>query len=475
MIRLFGECSICLDPEVCRSSGGYECAHGHVTCWACLKRHAENAQIPGSMGQYVDERGNLRCAGRCSAGATGGGKDKPCKEVYDFIRVSSTRGGGTTVAEASAALMQLHMTVHSRREVAAAVEAEKQKLTAEFQRIQQIKDADERRAHTLRLELVEEVLTFRCPRCRRAFVDFDGCCALTCCNSDCECGFCAWCLKDCGEDAHSHVPRCPNWSSQVSERSMWAKSEEWNRFHNKRKGRILDKKLDEQESRVASITYELLQNDIFGSGIRLRPRAAASARSTDRSSRADRPSHHALIPWKIEGTTYAAAGLTKFSLKCNKVGGAVSREATEFNTACGHFARLMGNRAQVPSRIDVLVYEEHSPVQRRFEQKRGEFQHQNKCLDEVWVFHGTDQIDSIAQRGFIAGGQDGVPIRNGSAYGRGVYTAVGPNTPMGYSANGAIILARGLVGAAGDHKCPNGDWYIFSDGAQLLPCYVLYF
>ena len=37
----------------------------------------------------------------------------------------------------------------------------------------------------------EEVLTSKCPRCRTAFLDFEGCCALKC--SRCPCQFCAWC------------------------------------------------------------------------------------------------------------------------------------------------------------------------------------------------------------------------------------------------------------------------------------------
>ncbi len=38
------------------------------------------------------------------------------------------------------------------------------------------------------------------------FLDFDGCFALTC--GRCGCGFCAYCLADCGQDAHSHVAGC---------------------------------------------------------------------------------------------------------------------------------------------------------------------------------------------------------------------------------------------------------------------------
>jgi hypothetical protein len=61
-----------------------------------------------------------------------------------------------------------------------------------------------------RKTIIEDILTLKCPRtkCRRAFVDFDGCFALTC--TACRCGFCAYCLSDCGADAHRHVVKCPH-------------------------------------------------------------------------------------------------------------------------------------------------------------------------------------------------------------------------------------------------------------------------
>ena len=40
---------------------------------------------------------------------------------------------------------------------------------------------------------------------RRYMVDFDGCFALNC--SRCRAAFCAYCLADCGKDAHMHVGR----------------------------------------------------------------------------------------------------------------------------------------------------------------------------------------------------------------------------------------------------------------------------
>ena len=66
-------------------------------------------------------------------------------------------------------------------------------------------DARQRRVHGAAMQL-REALTDKCPRCGAAFVDFSGCCALKC--HRCPCHFCAWCLADCGGDAHRHVANC---------------------------------------------------------------------------------------------------------------------------------------------------------------------------------------------------------------------------------------------------------------------------
>jgi hypothetical protein len=59
-----------------------------------------------------------------------------------------------------------------------------------------------------RKAIVNDILTLKCPRqaCRCAFIDFSGCFALTC--TQCKCEFCAYCLEDCGGDAHRHVANC---------------------------------------------------------------------------------------------------------------------------------------------------------------------------------------------------------------------------------------------------------------------------
>ena len=58
-------------------------------------------------------------------------------------------------------------------------------------------------------EIEEDILTLKCPRCRQAFADYDGCAALKCHKPGCNAGFCAFCLADCGHDAHHHITECP--------------------------------------------------------------------------------------------------------------------------------------------------------------------------------------------------------------------------------------------------------------------------
>jgi len=58
--------------------------------------------------------------------------------------------------------------------------------------------------------IAENILTLQCPRCKQAIGDFEGCFAVRHGKdlNGCGCAFCAWCLKDCGNDAHPHVRVC---------------------------------------------------------------------------------------------------------------------------------------------------------------------------------------------------------------------------------------------------------------------------
>lgn len=92
-------------------------------------------------------------------------------------------------------------------EVRLCSEMQRQKEVEMKRELEQLMQMDEqqRRVHSKAKEVCA-LLNDACPRCKQAFVDFNGCCALYC--SRCPCGFCAWCLEDCGTDAHAHVANC---------------------------------------------------------------------------------------------------------------------------------------------------------------------------------------------------------------------------------------------------------------------------
>lgn len=110
-----------------------------------------------------------------------------------------------------------------------------QRIDAEVQR--RINDADTFQVHKATEHIVERILTLHCPRCDQAFIDFDGCCALTCSRPGCGCGFCAFCLADCGADAHRHVLQCPENTSPA--RGYFISSPQFNQSQCDRRLRLL--------------------------------------------------------------------------------------------------------------------------------------------------------------------------------------------------------------------------------------------
>jgi hypothetical protein len=162
------------------------------------------------------------------------------------------------------------------------------------------------------------------------------------------------------------------------------------------------------------------------------------------------------------------------------------REALEWNMAAMQFVKLTGNN--VASVTEVEVYESSSLKAKHQIEKTALLKKGFK--EERWVFHGTsneNNVPLIMTGGFKVGGTTvgDVPRANGAVYGRGVYTALGPNTPMSYAGvTGRIILARGLLGNnhsgvevedVHDSWSPKTDWIIFRRGSQLLPRYVVHF
>jgi len=126
---------------------------------------------------------------------------------------------------------------HLRSEVLQLCEDARREAAEERVRAEMETEFEERLRRALRedgaqrkvREIAEDILTLKCPRCRTAFIDFNGCAALTCAR--CNCGFCGYCQMDCGHDAHDHVPRCPLGVG------MFVPIEQWEGIQREQKGR----------------------------------------------------------------------------------------------------------------------------------------------------------------------------------------------------------------------------------------------
>jgi hypothetical protein len=185
------KCPVCLEdvPEasgvLCKLGDGG--AARHFCCRGCLQRHV-TASV--SVEALVRNAGGIPCvAAGCAAPPwsleeLGARLEPPALIAY---------GAGMRYYA-----MDVPRIIAEREAARALREAELARMA----------DAAER-VRRMRLAAVEEDLTLHCPRCRGAFLDFNGCAALYCRDDGprkgCGISFCALCLKDCNGDAHAHV------------------------------------------------------------------------------------------------------------------------------------------------------------------------------------------------------------------------------------------------------------------------------
>ena len=187
-------CHVCmddltiLDGPLCRS------VDGHFLCNGCFDRHIkEEAAKPGFDG-------NIFCP--CRPATAGGCMSAPYAD-YVIARYA-TQDGFDAVSRSRAALQEKQNNEIMQREFDARLEQER----AKFQQLLAAQEAGELKLREAKTHIVQKILTLSCPRCGQAFIDFNGCFALVCSRQGCSCGFCAYCLKDCGSDAHAHVATC---------------------------------------------------------------------------------------------------------------------------------------------------------------------------------------------------------------------------------------------------------------------------
>lgn len=139
-----------------------------------------------------------------------------------------------------------------------AVEDEQKRLKEEFEKIQRM-SVIEQQAHFLYQDILNNILTLSCPRCKAAFVDFDGCFALTC---TCGAGLCAYCLQDCGADAHHHV-------RTAHREGLFGTQEDFKAHQNRRRRVALEEKLRHQSREIKDLIRDNLNRELRGLGIEL--------------------------------------------------------------------------------------------------------------------------------------------------------------------------------------------------------------
>lgn len=184
-------CSLCFDEFHLSDGDGSVCEHNHFVCWRdCMPGYISAAMQPDAIHGYVDRYGNLTCP------------TPKCKSGYSPIKMM--KYAPYHIREDLFALL---IKIRENRAATIARAEIELKYKEEFEKLRKMDEHDKEIYH-LRKEIVDDILTPHCPSCGMAFIDFDGCFALTCYRESCRAKFCAWCTTLCPGDAHPHVLSC---------------------------------------------------------------------------------------------------------------------------------------------------------------------------------------------------------------------------------------------------------------------------
>ena len=146
------------------------------------------------------------------------------------------------------------------------IEEENQRRQDELQRQQRMSE-EERKINDAKNTITEDILTLKCPRssCKAAFVDFEGCFALSC--GSCPCQFCAGCLKDCGDSSDMLTGTslvamsAMGWSND--RRVFTVPKLHFKKIHKKRRSKLLKEFLERPDMReLAGKLVEALRKDL---------------------------------------------------------------------------------------------------------------------------------------------------------------------------------------------------------------------
>ena len=191
-------CTICFCDAP--AAEGISCPAAHYTCGECFESYVKN-EIEKPVGEVKKRDPEGRCL--CPRNTASAGPDRCVAKPFADKDVAArlTHETFERYLRSRAAIREAAVAEGMRVEMEARVAAEKRRaeaLATEAGSVEKLRSAKE--------HIVERILTLACPRCTQAFVDFEGCFALNC--GRCRAAFCAYCLADCGRDAHAHVGTC---------------------------------------------------------------------------------------------------------------------------------------------------------------------------------------------------------------------------------------------------------------------------
>ena len=181
------ECAVCMEPA--RHADSAVCGEGHLVCRGCMEKYVKSC---AGKDLQVRRRRKGRVPCPCATPLLGCGySDKELARAVPAAVFDAYLRARMELVESSTREEAEHEQKQWRRE--------------ELARLQALSE-EQRAVLAARKHIEEQILTLHCPRCKAAFLDFAGCCALTC--HRCPCRFCAWCGADCGTDAHEHAGNC---------------------------------------------------------------------------------------------------------------------------------------------------------------------------------------------------------------------------------------------------------------------------
>eukprot|EP00930_Biecheleria_cincta_P090075 TRINITY_DN7940_c0_g4_i1.p1 TRINITY_DN7940_c0_g4~~TRINITY_DN7940_c0_g4_i1.p1 ORF type:complete len:826 (+),score=209.38 TRINITY_DN7940_c0_g4_i1:225-2702(+) len=193
-----------------------------------------------------------------------------------------------------------------------------------------------------RLSIIDDIFTLKCPRCKLAFLDYDNCSAISC--AGCKCGFCSYCLEDCGKDAHQHFYKnksmCPNGGGP-----LFIEHKKWQEFQSKRKGVMLCEYLSTVPEELRKKVADLVAPDAKDLGIEM---------PEDLSGVALAPEAHGVVRLKLEVPWRLRARLLEKSKELLKTGVVLTMADTSSKVKISTVAGFAGSPPVIARKAPLL-------------------------------------------------------------------------------------------------------------------------